>query len=355
MKKIIIILLLLIVFTGCTEEKKINVNQINTGYNIKDVVTIDNIPVNTSIWANVNVDEKFIAIIKYDEYDEIIGYTVYDTNYNNVSELSVNEPPEYEHEEYGWLIIPTSEYNVFYKVILDNESLMNHYMYYIEKNGHFTLLHENYQSAIQIDEYSHSYLYEVEDVAYLIKKDNDELVINEISSNNLIEIKRFTTKYDKYELVDYYYDNDDLVMNYTSEEDNLLIIGDEEYHLELYSKYIIFDDIILVSVYENSSNGSNQKIANSYVIDRNTKEHYSLDVTIDTKYWKNFNDSYYAYDTSGNLIFLTYDGEINIITTTINRHSVDKQKIVDIKNRGIFVLNQDYEEECITIQFVTLE
>ena len=133
MKKYIIGLLSILLLTGCIEEKKIVVNQINTGYTVNDITTLYNMPVNSRPWANVNVDEKFLAITKFDENYEINGYTIFNPATNEVKELNEKEAPEIEHEEYGWLTIPTKEYNIYYKIIYDENSGINNYKYYVEK------------------------------------------------------------------------------------------------------------------------------------------------------------------------------------------------------------------------------
>ncbi|WP_273399460.1 hypothetical protein [Traorella massiliensis] len=351
MKKIAVSLLALFTLVGCQKERTIEVNMLDTGYTIEPVSTIENIPVNTGIWQ-CTIDEKVSACTaKYDQDYVIQGYGIYDFETNQYRESDTDPIPE--DETYGYLSISTSEYNVYYKVISDYESQMNTTSYFVEKDGQYTFLRENTQSMDLSSDYQHLSVYEENDKAYLVYDEDNELIINEITSDGYKEIERKPLQIDDYTLSNYYYD-DTLVLEYSSDEDDLLIINDEEYHLELYSHYIIFDDILLVSNYTEPDGGNMQDLLNTYVIDRQTKEVIELDTNIDTnRYRARYDDYYYSYNEAGELVILRYNDSIDIITTSINYNSVDNLNTLAMNN-GIYIFEQDYISETMTISLLSL-
>lgn len=352
MKKIAVSLLALFTLVGCQKERTIEVNMLDTGYTIEPVSTIENIPVNTAAWG-CTIDGKVSACIeKYDQYNILHGYGIYDFETKEYRESDTN--PIQEDETYGHVSISTSEYNVYTKVIIDYENQMNTTSYYVEKNGHYSFLRENTQSVDLTSNYRHLSVYEENDKAYLVYDEDNDLIINEITSAGYKEIERKPLQIDDYTLTNYYYD-DALVLEYSSDKDNLVIINDEEYYLEHYSHYLIFDDILLVSNYTEPDGGNMQDLLNTYVIDRKTHDSIKVNMNIDTLFWVKFNDYYYSYNNAGEIMILRYNDSLDVITTSINKNSVDEQKTISADNKGIFVFNQDYMDENMSIILISLE
>lgn len=352
MKKIAVSLLALFTLVGCQKERTIEVNMLDTGYTIEPVSTIENIPVNTVAWG-CTIDGKVSACVeKYDQYNILHGYGIYDFETKEYRESDTN--PIQEDETYGHVSISTSEYNVYTKVIIDYENQMNTTSYYVEKNGHYSFLRENTQSVDLTSNYRHLSVYEENDKAYLVYDEDNDLIINEITSAGYKEIERKPLQIDDYTLTNYYYD-DALVLEYSSDKDNLVIINDEEYYLEHYSHYLIFDDILLVSNYTEPDGGNMQDLLNTYGIDRKTHDSIKVNMNIDTLFWVKFNDYYYSYNNAGEIMILRYNDSLDVITTSINKNSVDEQKTISADNKGIFVFNQDYMDENMSIILISLE
>ena len=350
MKKIAVSLLALFTLVGCQKERTIEVNMLDTGYTIEPVSTIENIPVNTAAWG-CTIDGKVSACVeKYDQYNILHGYGIYDFETKEYRESDTN--PIQEDETYGHVSISTSEYNVYTKVIIDYENQMNTTSYYVEKNGHYSFLRENTQSVDLTSNYRHLSVYEENDKAYLVYDEDNDLIINEITSAGYKEIERKPLQIDDYTLTNYYYD-DALVLEYSSDQDNLVIINDEEYYLEHYSHYLIFDDILLVSNYTEPDGGNMQDLLNTYVIDRKTHDSIKVNMNIDTLFWVKFNDYYYSYNEAGELVILRYNDSIDIITTSINYNSVDNLNTLAMNN-GIYIFEQDYISETMTISLLSL-
>ena len=54
-------------------------------------------------------------------------------------------------------------------------------------------------------------------------------------------------------------------------------------------------------------------------------------------------------------MILRYNDSLDVITTSINKNSVDEQKTISADNKGIFVFNQDYMDENMSIILISLE
>lgn len=354
MKKLLYGFLALMMISGCAKEKIIKVNQINTGYSIKEISTFDDIPQNTFFGTMIS-DESLAILTKYDINENILGYASFDMNDYTVKHYSKDETPIEEDEKYGSFYLSTTQYNVYQKLVSDYDKQMNKFTYYVENDGVYTLLCEVESPMLLTYDISHVYVYEENDIAYLVYKDTNELVVNEIEADGYKEIKRYPLKDNNYELTNYYYE-DAFIMTYTSDEGNLLRINDEEYEFELYSHFVIFNDIVLFSKYSELDGGDNQElIGESYVIDRHSKKHYDLDTDIDTRYWWKCNgDFYYSYDTAGYLMFMSYNDSIEVIQTSLNRNAEDNQELYFF-DESIFVFTQDFFDETCTVSLLSLE
>ena len=355
MKKYAIGLLSILLLTGCQEARTIKVEKIDTGYELKEFVTVPNVPVSSSIGNCTGLDNSNICIVKRDDDWNPIGYEKYNVVTGEYEDLGVEEINRIKDSKYGNIQIQNDNFNVYVKSINDYDNQIKSDKYYIEKNNEYTLLCE--ETYPLNGDYANYYLYEHGNKVYLTYTNDDYLIINEVNEDGYTEIERKPLEQDKYTLTNYLYE-DGFIMEYESDENILLKINDEEYKLSNLSKYIIFDEIILVSNYDSVGVTSQGEVQQTYVIDRNTKEEFTLDEMIDVSWWLRCGDFFYQLDftNTGNLLLLTYEEDaIKLITTSINSNATDKFIYYPLGEYGMLIGDQDYTNETCELSILTLQ
>ena len=355
MKKYLIGLLSILLLTGCQESRMITVENVDTGYELKELITVQNVPINSSIGNCTGLDSSNVCIVKRDEDYNPIGYEKYNIVANEYVDLGIDEINKIKDSKYGNIQIKTDEFNVYVKSINDYENQIKSDKYYIEKNNQYTLLCEE---SYPIDGgNSIYYLYKHDDKVYLTFIKDDDFIINEVNEEGYIEIEQKPLQIDDYILSSYKY-KDGLIMEYVSNENTFLTINDEEYKISNLSDYIVFDEIILVSNYESKDETSLGDVEETYVIDRKTKEEIKLSEKINISWWFKCGDFYYQldYKNTGYLQLLAYEEDvIKLITTSINLNAADKLVYYPLGEYGMLIGDQDYTNGTCELSILTLQ
>ena len=205
MKKYIVGLLSILLLTGCQEARTIAVENTDTGYELKELITVQNVPVSSSIGNCTGLDSSNICVIKRDEDWNPIGYEKYNVVTGEYIDLGINEINKIKDSKYGSIQIQTDDFNVYVKSINDYETQIRTDKYYIEKNNEYTLLCE--ESYLFNGDNANYYLYKHDDKIYLTYTKDDYLIINEVNEQGYIEVEQKPLQTDGYTLSSYSYED----------------------------------------------------------------------------------------------------------------------------------------------------